>query len=182
MNTPLIQTSVQTAVFANLDVIQQGIDLLADLNDARYTQRLKVSYNASIGGHMRHIIDHYLRFLAGLETNGVAYENRERDTRIETDRDYALDILHSIHRQLETLHDSDLDRSLHYVVETNRSGGAARTSMVRELEYLLSHTIHHYALIAIMARLQGYEPAGNFGVAPSTLRYLDRIAAGTCAR
>ncbi len=29
------------------------------------------------------------------------------------------------------------------------------TSFVRELELLLSHTVHHYALVAVMCRLEG---------------------------
>jgi hypothetical protein len=41
----------------------------------------------------------------------------------------------------------------------------------RELQYLLSHTIHHYAIIGSILRAQGVEPGPDFGVAPSTLRH-----------
>jgi len=44
----------------------------------------------------------------------------------------------------------------------------------RELQYLQSHTIHHFALISMILRLQGLRPADDFGVAPSTLQYLQK--------
>jgi hypothetical protein len=50
------------------------------------------------------------------------------------------------------------------------------SSIGRELQFLLSHTIHHYALIALALRLQGYEPSAEFGVAPSTLQYWRKAA------
>jgi hypothetical protein len=43
--------------------------------------------------------------------------------------------------------------------------------MARELEFLLSHTVHHYAIVAILCRLQGIAVDDGFGVAPSTLRH-----------
>jgi hypothetical protein len=45
------------------------------------------------------------------------------------------------------------------------------TSVGRELQFLVSHTVHHYAVIAAMLRPQGVEPGADFGVAPSTLVY-----------
>jgi len=44
----------------------------------------------------------------------------------------------------------------------------------------LSHTIQHYALVAVMARLQGCGPEASFGIAPSTLKY--QQAQAVCAR
>jgi uncharacterized damage-inducible protein DinB len=46
-----------------------------------------------------------------------------------------------------------------------------RSTVARELQFLLSHTVHHYALVAIRLRLAGREPAAGFGVSPSTLRF-----------
>jgi hypothetical protein len=46
------------------------------------------------------------------------------------------------------------------------------SSISRELQVLSSHTIHHFALIAITLRMHGVEMDPDFGMAPSTLRYL----------
>jgi len=39
------------------------------------------------------------------------------------------------------------------------------------LQALSSHTIHHFALIAVTLRLHGIQVDPNFGMSPSTLRY-----------
>jgi hypothetical protein len=46
------------------------------------------------------------------------------------------------------------------------------SSISRELQVLSSHTIHHFALIAMTLRMHGVELDAEFGMAPSTLRYL----------
>jgi hypothetical protein len=43
--------------------------------------------------------------------------------------------------------------------------------VTRELQFLASHTVHHYALIAHLARDRGVGVAPEFGVAPATLDY-----------
>ena len=45
------------------------------------------------------------------------------------------------------------------------------STLGRELVYVIAHGIHHYALITVMARLQGAELPPEFGVAPSTVRH-----------
>jgi hypothetical protein len=54
-----------------------------------------------------------------------------------------------------------------------------QSTMGRELQFLMSHTVHHYALVAIILKIQGCNCAEEFGVAPSTLRY-QRSQAATC--
>jgi hypothetical protein len=43
--------------------------------------------------------------------------------------------------------------------------------VARELQFLQSHTVHHYAVIHLMLLQQGIRPDPEFGVAPSTLRH-----------
>jgi hypothetical protein len=54
------------------------------------------------------------------------------------------------------------------------------STLGRELEFLRSHTVHHYALIALIFRAHEASVPSSFGVAPSTLRYQAEAAA--CAR
>ena len=44
----------------------------------------------------------------------------------------------------------------------------------RECHFVLSHTVHHMALIALLAQCRGYCVHEEFGVAGSTLRYRAR--------
>ena len=53
---------------------------------------------------------------------------------------------------------------------------AAPSSLARELQFLTSHTIHHFAVIALILRAMDVEVDREFGVAPSTLRYWTEAA------
>ncbi|MBL9203120.1 MAG: DinB family protein [Opitutaceae bacterium] len=171
---------VAAAVAANLAVIRQAIALLPRLGDERFAARHPLCFNASIGGHVRHILEHYQRFLTGLGDGEVDYEKRARDPLVEASAGYALGQLEAAADRLAGLAPALGNRSLHVCAET-APGIATATTVLRELEFLLSHTIHHYALVAVMARLQGCEPDPAFGVAPSTLRFQQRESA-SCAR
>lgn len=46
--------------------------------------------------------------------------------------------------------------------------------MARELAFLTSQTIHHMAIIGLLAEQQGIPLAEDFGVHPSTLRHWQR--------
>lgn len=161
---------ISPAIRANLVVIRQGMALIAALGTERYGTRIAICYNASVGGHLRHIIEHYQAFLAGLDSGEIGYEKRVRDPLVENDPGYAGALLEAIAQRLDELERTLTNRTLHYCVETT-DDVASPTSVLRELEFLLSHTIHHYALVAVMARLQGHEPEPTFGIAPSTLKY-----------
>ena len=101
---------------------------------------------------------------------------------IESDPRYAAAQLEAIGERLERL---EADREVRVraecaPAETVMWGGS---SVVRELEFLLSHTVHHYALIGVICQLGGHKLPKDFGMAPSTLRYLQAQAvASSCAR
>lgn len=175
--------SFHAATRANLVVLQQGATLLALLGAERFAQRVPLCFNSSVGGHLRHVIDHYEAFLAGVAGGALDYEGRARDPLLERDLEVAQGRLESVGRRLSELAVERDDAPLAVLAETS-SGIAVRSSAVRELEFLLSHTVHHYALIAVIARSLGCEPAPDFGVAPSTLRHPQghAPASSSCAR
>ncbi|MEP0552783.1 MAG: hypothetical protein ABJE29_00430, partial [Balneola sp.] len=45
------------------------------------------------------------------------------------------------------------------------------SSIRRELQFLVSHTVHHYALIGLILKTMDVEVPEDFGVAPSTLKH-----------
>jgi hypothetical protein len=119
--------------------------------------------------------------LSGLESGRIDYNCRQRDSLIETDR------LHAIHetRQLiaqlrEVLPIFRIAPILISIEDGSDRDSWCGSSLVRELEFLRSHTIHHYSLMAMLLRFEGIEPGEEFGVAPSTLRYWQEEA--TCAQ
>jgi len=168
---------------ANLDVVHQGIALLAAFDPAGYATRDPAVFNSTIGGHLRHVLEHYTSFLDGLDQDeGIDYENRARDVRIERECAHARECLAQVAARLEnTLAASSADRPVRVRMENPPTAGVASwsaSSMSRELEFLLSHTVHHYALIAVICTRLGHQPAADFGMAPSTLRHQVAQAAG----
>ena len=55
--------------------------------------------------------------------------------------------------------------------DSSPDGNVISSTVGRELQYLLDHTIHHYAIIAIILKAQSITVPEEFGVAPSTLKY-----------
>ncbi len=44
----------------------------------------------------------------------------------------------------------------------------SRSTLKRELQFLVSHTVHHFALIRALLGGSGIDPGESFGLAPST--------------
>lgn len=174
------------AVFAedNIRFLQQGLDLIQSLSDDAYTRSPNPEYTSGVGGHLRHCLDHYTNFLAGLPSSRIDYDARQRDARIETDRAYAARLIQILIGGLAEVQARDEDHAVTIKMDGGDDSDDALwwsdSSVVRELQFLVSHTVHHYALIALILRAQGIAPAAAFGVAPSTLRYQQSKL--TCAR
>jgi hypothetical protein len=64
-------------------------------------------------------------------------------------------------------------------LETSGAMVVTRSSVGREVAFVVSHTIHHNAIVAQMLRARGLDVAPRLGLAPSTP--LDRGAA-LCAQ
>jgi hypothetical protein len=154
-------------------ILRQGIDLVAALDDELYKKPQEPVTTSGIGGHIRHCIDHVQCLLAGLAQGRVDYDRRERDPRVESDRRHAI---RGLRRAIDGLAAIDAARdygALAIKTDAPEDAPASWTSssLERELQSLISHTVHHFALIAFLVRLNGVETAEGFGVARSTLTY-----------
>jgi uncharacterized damage-inducible protein DinB len=58
---------------------------------------------------------------------------------------------------------------LEALVASDRPPVEALTSAERELAFVVSHTIHHNALVRVMVKLLGANVPADFGYAPSTI-------------
>jgi uncharacterized damage-inducible protein DinB len=143
----------------------------------KYNHVERPYFESCLGKHMRHILDHYLCFMRDLADGVIDYEQRNRDSQLETDKDYALTVIAKITTFLETLSaskDAPLQVLLCSDVEFPE-GEATHSTVRRELQFLQGHTVHHYASIATMLRFYGVDTAREFGVAPSTLLHEDTV-------
>ena len=172
---------VPAAARANLVLVAQGLEAVQRLGTVHYATPVAGCFNSSAGGHFRHAIEHYQALLHAVETGELDYENRARDLRIEGEPDHAIVAWHQIGEGIKRLAGGTVtDRMLRLAAETT-DGGVLVTSLTRELEFLINHTVHHFALIAVIAHAHGVVLPTDFGMAPSTLKYR-RTLAPACAR
>lgn len=174
-------TNCDHLVADNIGYLQQAARLLQSLTDDSYGRSDDATYGSALGGHVRHCLDHYANFLAGLAAGRIDYDARERDPRIEKDRAAALARIEEILRALPSVReDRPVQVKMDCGDDTDPSSWWSDSTIRRELQFLISHTVHHYALIRLILKFQGLDTGPDFGVAPSTLRY--QTARSVCAR
>jgi uncharacterized damage-inducible protein DinB len=162
-----------------IETLQQGEILLAEISDESWTRKVAVAFNASIGGHYRHCLDHFNTLLEAAAAGDLNYDHRERGTLVENDRFAALNATRELRAGYEKLNSDFLARHLNVTCKTSyaTSGSQVSPSTVRrEVMYVVAHAVHHYALIGVMAGVMGMSLPAGFGVAPSTLKHQAKTA------
>lgn len=158
---------------SNIHLLEQGANLLTQIDDQIFSSSVAGVSTVGIGSHLRHCLDFYDNFLRGIEVGKVDYDLRERNELIEKDRTVAMAKIRETADCLNRIcvaGDNELLVKLEGEQVQSESAWS-RSSIKRELQFLLSHTVHHYALINVLLRLQRFQPSADFGVAPSTLKY-----------
>ncbi len=159
----------------NLWSLQQLEAFLACLSAAQYRHAFDAEGRQTLGRHLRHILDHYQALLEGVGAGRIDYESRSRDPRLERDPEQALERLAGIRSGLARLTEpSSAVLSLTYPVAEGSVSQSLATSLARELAFLTSHTVHHMALLGLLAERLGVVLPEDFGVHPSTLRHWHR--------
>jgi hypothetical protein len=168
-------------VGAAVAILAQGEDLLGTVTVENYTRRVPAAFNASIGAHYRHCLDHFTSLLRGLDAEEVDYDCRDRDGRIESQPEVALMLTRKLRSTLERLSPLTLATPVRARCEVSYVPGdspVTGSTLGRELVYAIAHAIHHYALISVMSRLMDAELPENFGIAPSTVTHNSRGGGG----
>jgi uncharacterized damage-inducible protein DinB len=158
--------------------LRQALALTERLDDGIFVKSPKGLEPHRAGAHLRHILEFYSCFLAGVERGLVDYDSRRRETAIESSTQAAAARIREILLALERLHRGNDDPRMFVRMEDADAAEVAapwlKSSVNRELQVLSSHTIHHFALISMTLRALGVEMDPSFGVAPSTLSYQAR--------
>mmetsp|Transcript_6551 Transcript_6551/g.22111 ORF Transcript_6551/g.22111 Transcript_6551/m.22111 type:complete len:186 (-) Transcript_6551:157-714(-) len=147
--------------------------------------RRSAAHGASVGGHVRHALDHYRLLLAGAsaiaEAPGPAplvdYDTRSRGGAEETDAHAAAAAIERVLGELEGGRPGPPGAAVR-VRFASPEGGADGTGDVvvestvgRELAFVWHHAVHHLAMVRLIAAEAGVELPRDLGKAPSTLRY-----------
>ncbi|MFK5922985.1 MAG: hypothetical protein QM496_12470 [Verrucomicrobiota bacterium] len=165
--------SLKPAIDSLLHVLTQEQTLLLQMSDSDYATTITHAFGSSPGKHIRHNLDHLTSFVLGFEQGHIDYEDRPRNERIEQCRDFALEEISSLMHNLRQL-SAQKDKTLSIRCEIQSDDDDLQwlqSSCGRELQFLLSHSIHHHAIIAMLPVCQSLNLPTGFGIAPSTQRY-----------
>jgi uncharacterized damage-inducible protein DinB len=159
-----------------LPVLDQLAEVVRGLTTEQYTTPPVGVVESSIGAHVRHCLDHIEAFLVGIEEGQIEFDHRERGTQIERSPQAALRMIARLKRRAERAASVSLEQSvrLTLLVDAAQPPISVRSSLGRELAFVISHTIHHEALIGTMVRMLGGRVPDDFGVAPSTKLHRNR--------
>ena len=162
----IIQQSVQ-------QVFVQISESLEQLTCEQYCRPINSLSNATIGQHVRHIIELFICLENGYYTGLVNYDKRKRDLSIETDKDFANSLLKSIYLQLDKKNKDLVLQATYDDLATEAL--SIETNYYREIAYNLEHTIHHMALIRVgINEVSSVQIPEDFGVASSTIKFREK--------
>jgi hypothetical protein len=153
-----------------VDLLHEMRTMIARLDDIDYAMPAPGRSTGGIGGHVRHCLDHVFALLVATRTGLCAYDRRQRGTNIETSRTAAIDAATEAMLGVLQLDTATLESEVFVETQLEPTGAmvVTRSSVCREVAFLVSHTIHHNAIVAHMLQARGIEVAPHFGHAPAT--------------
>ncbi len=163
---------MEDLISANTHLLNQAERLLTVMADHDYADPVGILFGSTLGQHLRHCLDHYSSFLNGLSGASIDYDHRERVESLECSTGCALEEIGRLKAELEKA--KSLDVTTRVSVKMDCGGGDQErhtSTLGRELQFLVSHTVHHFAMINGMCRERGLSTEDGFGIAPSTLRH-----------
>jgi hypothetical protein len=125
-----------------------------------------------VGGHLRHVVEHYEALVLGLPRGVVDYDGRPRDRELEASPALARSRLLGLRHVIGQWTPDMLDRSVQVLGLGGMEGDFefnVDSSVGRELAFLASHAVHHFALLAEHLQRHGVPMPAHFGKAPGTV-------------
>lgn len=152
--------------------------LIALFDQEKYQNKLQLLSNASIGQHVRHVLEFYRCIIKGASDGSVNYDNRERDLNLEQSPDLAISCIDQICDDIPKLNGT---QEILLGANFSHNGevlNMIKSSIERELVYCLEHSIHHQALIKIglIDQKMDHLIDHSFGIAASTIRHQQSCA------
>ena len=149
---------------ADLAAVIDGLD------DVTYLTARQDGVSGSIGAHVRHAIDHVTALVEPASPGLIDYDTRRRGTKIERSRRAAVRELRRLAAALRQISKARSIRLVTVDAVIDSSGRRVKSisTLGRELIFVLSHTVHHQAIIALLLATSGRLLPERFGLAPST--------------
>ena len=153
----------------NRDVLEQMLALVA-LHEAPGAP----AYAGPMGAHLRHLIEHFEALVFPAEPGVVDYDSRPRDAELERSPALAHTRVLALSQALARWP----ARRLGVPVRVHGLGGlagefrfAVASSIGRELAFVASHAVHHFAVLKAHCQQHGIAVPAEFGKAPATVAH-----------
>ena len=153
----------------NLQMLDQALTLVA-----AHERPGSPPYDGPVGAHLRHVIEHFDALLLPARKGEVDYDARLRDRALERSPLIARQRLQALQQRFMQLDERGLDAPLRVHGRGGAGGEFAFTvasSLGRELVFVASHAVHHYALLHAHCKQHGIATAADFGKAPATIAH-----------
>lgn len=168
------EPSVPDLVAAADAVLEQGEMFLRSVPVEAYTRKHPRAFDATLGGHFRHGLDHFTSLVRAQDSGEVDYDRRDRDPRVESDPAFALKVSRQVRQAIGRFTGDDLRTRVSVRCAVTYDGDEVppcQSTLARELVYAVTHAVHHFALMAFLARAMELPLPHRFGLAPSTARH-----------
>ena len=165
-----LESPIVAPVTALVRLLDELSDVIDRVSDQVFARKPAGKPSGSIGAHVRHCLDHVSALLEGARTGRMSYDERVRGTEAETDRLAALTRIRALTQTVLDVDPRLIPRCVRLRVRLDARGTTTevQSTVGRELAFVISHTIHHNATIAILLSEIGTDLPNRFGVAPST--------------
>jgi hypothetical protein len=183
MTNDLLPARPQPLAQPLCQILEQLAQVIELLDHPSYTRHRDAHMNASVGEHVRHCLDHVQCLADALDDRVIDYDARQRGTTIETDRAQAVDALNKLRDQLIGIDSAQVNKPVQVraMARSDTDAVVYNSTLGRELVFVLSHTIHHNAMIRAMVTSEaGPTIPPDFGYAPATIAH--RQASASCVR
>lgn len=168
MMTPAPPLAAPVQPLAGL--LRQMRAMIQEMDDDTYTTPAPGRASGGVGGHVRHCLDHVGALVHATRTGVVEYDRRRRGTDVESCRVAAVHQIGELIERLAALDQSMLDEPLLVESQIDPAGAMilTRSSVCREVAFVISHTIHHNAIVAQLLAGRALTLDARFGLAPAT--------------
>ena len=146
------------------------VQLTEKISEEDYSMARTELQGASVGQHVRHMIEMLECLDRGYDLGEVNYDKRPRNRMIEEKPEQARKVIELLSMQL-----AKTDKNLALKYELNGKDITIQSTFYRELFYTIDHCIHHQAIIKyVILETLKIELPSDFGIAYSTKVYKEK--------
>jgi hypothetical protein len=167
--------AVHECVAAAAVLLAQAKGFIASVDAEAYACPCGAASGGTIGGHVRHCLDHFSAAMRVIEhaLEPIDYDHRERDVPMERHPFAAMEAIDSLTSALSIVPRSAIDAPVAVRIMVDADGRTVdlTSTFGRELAFATHHALHHHAMMKFIADALGLGTPAGFGKAPSTINH-----------